>query len=174
MRSRVVESRSRLALELVLEALPNVAIVRVRLPIDSVPGPRNFVSKLAAYRSVVDATNSASVVSDTVRAIAAIVKQRASGLFHATNPGLLTNQQVLAQYRKYVDRDHRYELISKDELYARGLAVAPRSNCEVACTRLESLGLRFDPVDAALDRTLREYAVLWRAQGTPPRAIPCE
>ncbi|HKQ31348.1 MAG TPA: sugar nucleotide-binding protein [Burkholderiales bacterium] len=157
-------TRTKYAAELVLEALPNVAIVRVRLPLDNRPGPRNFITKLAAYRTVVDATNSATVVDDLVSAIDTIVSQRATGVFHATNPGLLTNQRVLELYRKYVDPRHQYELVTEAELYARGLAIAPRSNCEVACTRLEELGVRFEHIDSALDSTLRKYGEHFRSE----------
>ena len=149
-----------------LESLPQVAIVRVRLPIDSVPHPRNFVTKLAGYRSVVDVTNSATIVDDLVRAIEAIIAQRANGVFHAVNPGLISNHHVLERYRALVDRGHAFDLVSEAELYARGLALAPRSNCQVASARLEQLGIRFEPIDAALERVLHEYGRLWRSAPT--------
>jgi dTDP-4-dehydrorhamnose reductase len=150
-------TRTKYASELVLEALPRVAIARVRLPIDKMPHPRNFITKLAGYRQVVDVTNSATVIDDFIVAAKAILHARAEGVFHVTNPGMLSNRQVLDLYRRFVDPAHRFELISKDELYARGLAVAERSDCEIDCTRIKDLGIRLPHIDEALEHAMRSY-----------------
>lgn len=162
-------TRTKYASEIVLQALPNVAIARLRLPIDSQPGPRNFITKLAAYRSVVDVSSSATIVSDLVRAVDAIIHARATGIFHVTNPGTISNRRVLALYKQHVDPEHSYELVSERELYDRGLALAARSNCEVASDRLAELGMHFEHIDSALERTLREYGAIWRARAAAPQ-----
>jgi 3,5-epimerase/4-reductase len=156
-------SRSKYAADLVLTPLPHVAIVRLRMPIDTVPGGRNLITKLARYPQVVDVQNSITIVPDFIEVVRAILALRATGVFHATNPGPVRHAQLLALYREYVDHDHRSTLISEDELLARGLVARPRSNCLLASTRLEALGIRMRPTDEALPDVFRQYAAAVKA-----------
>lgn len=151
-------SRTKYAADLVLSKLPNVGIARLRMPIDGVPGARNLITKLVAYRQVIDVENSVTVVSDVVAVVSGLVARRAEGVFHATNPGTMRHRDLLALYTKLVDPLHRYELLREEELVARGLAVKARSNCVLASPRLDALGLTMRPIDVALSATMAEYA----------------
>ena len=160
-------SRSKYAADLVLSRLPNVAIVRLRMPIDTVPGPRNLITKLAGYAQVVDVTNSVTIVSDLVGVVRALVDRRATGIFHATNPGPVRHAQLLGLYRQFVDPGHRFTLIGEDELVSRGLTTRARSNCILASSRLEALGVRMRSSETALPEVFREYAAGVKAGKSP-------
>jgi len=151
-------SRTKYAADLVLSKLPNVAIARLRMPIDHSRGPRNLITKLAAYRQVIDVENSVTVVDDLVTAIRGLLERRATGIFHATNPGTMRHRDLLALYRNYVDPAHTAELIGDDELVARGLARSARSNCILRSERLESIGIKLRPIDIALPDVMQRYA----------------
>jgi dTDP-4-dehydrorhamnose reductase len=151
-------SRTKYAADLVLSRLPNVAVVRLRMPIDTEPGPRNLITKLASYAQVVDVENSVTVVPDLVEVIAALVERKASGVYHATNPGPVRHAQLLSLYREFVDPDHRSTLIPEEELVSRGLAVRARSNCILSSSRLEELGIRIRPTEVALPDVFQKYA----------------
>ena len=135
----------------------DAAIVRVRMPIDAVPHPRNLITRLAAYPQVVDVENSLTGVDDVVDVIASLAARRATGTFHATNPGAIRHRDLLSLYRKLVDPAHTYELIAAPDLLARGLVTTPRSNCVLASSRLESLGIAMRPIAVALPDVLRRY-----------------
>jgi dTDP-4-dehydrorhamnose reductase len=156
-------SRSKYASDLVLARLPNVAIVRLRMPIDTLPGPRNLITKLATYPQVIDVENSVTIVPDLVTVVGGLVALRATGIFHATNPGPVRHAQLLALYRQLVDPGHRSTLIPENELVARGLAVGSRSNCILASSRLQALGLTMRPSEVALPDVFRQYAAARRA-----------
>jgi dTDP-4-dehydrorhamnose reductase len=151
-------SRSKYAADLVLSKLPDVAIVRLRMPIDGKPGPRNLITKLARYPQVVDVENSVTVVDDLLGVVRALLDQRAVGVFHATNPGAMRHSELLGLYREIVDPTHRYTLIREDELVSRGLATSPRSNCILASPHLAALGISMRPVHVALRSVLTDYA----------------
>lgn len=151
-------SRTKYAADLVLSRLPNVAIARLRMPIDSAPDARNLITKLAKYTQVIDVENSVTFVSDLVHVVRELAARRATGVFHVTNPGALRHRDLLARYRELVDPSHRVELIEEAELVRRGLATKARSNCILASPRLKELGITMTPVDEALERTMREYA----------------
>lgn len=151
-------SRTKYAADLVLSQLPNVGIARLRMPIDTVPGARNLITKLAGYKQIVDVENSVTVVDDLVGVVRGLVAQRASGIFHATNPGTMRHRDLIALYRELVDPSHTCEMIGAEELVNRGLAAKARSNCILANTRLGELGITMRPIDVALRDTVGKYA----------------
>jgi dTDP-4-dehydrorhamnose reductase len=157
-------SRTKYAADLVLSKLPGVAIARIRMPIDGVPGPRNLITKLASYKSVVDVENSVTVVDDLIHVLASLIAKRAAGIFHVTNPGPMRHRDLLALYRELVDPTHTVELIGEHELAARGLVKAGRSTCILASERLAALGIAMRPIDVALHDAMKKYAT-WTTCG---------
>jgi hypothetical protein len=150
--------------DLLLAPRPNVGVVRIRMPVDAAPHPRNLITKLAGYAQVIDVENSVTVIDDLVAAMSALVAKRGTGVFHVTNPGTMRHRDLLARYRELVDASHRCELIEEHELVARGLALAPRSNCILASSRLEALGIQLRPIDVALADVMARYAEAKRAR----------
>lgn len=151
-------SRSKYAADLALSMLPNVAIARLRMPIDAEPGARNLITKLAAYPKVVDVENSVTVVDDLVAAIVAIIAKKAEGVFHVVNDGTMKHRDLLALYRELVDPSHSCEWIANDDLVRQGLATRGRSNCILQNTRLAELGIHMRPIDIALRECMVKYA----------------
>jgi dTDP-4-dehydrorhamnose reductase len=156
-------SRAKYAADLVLSRLPNVAIARLRMPIDGSPGERNLITKLARYREVIDVENSVTVIDDLIGVVGGLLGRRATGVFHATNPGTMRHRGLLALYRELVDPAHRSTLIGEEELVARGLASKARSNCVLTSRRLAELGITMRPVDVALRDAMVKYAAAVRS-----------
>lgn len=156
-------SRTKYATELVLSELPNVAVVRLRMPIDGVPGPRNLITKLASYPKVIDVANSVTVIDDLAAAVRAIIHHKATGVFHAVNDGVMLHRDLLALYRELVDPEHVNDWILNHELVGLGLAAKLRSNCILQNTRLRSLGVEMRHVATALRACMQQYA---RQRGT--------
>lgn len=151
-------SRTKYAADLVLSKMPDVGIVRLRMPIDSAPNPRNLITKLASYKQIVDVENSVTIVDDLIQVIDSLIALKAEGVFHATNPGKLQHSELLAMYKRLVEPSHTFELIDEDALVKQGLAVAPRSNCILQSRRLDALGLAMRPIHEALEETMTQYA----------------
>jgi len=151
-------TRTKYAADLLLEQLPGVAIVRIRLPLDQIPGPRNLISKLAGYPTVAEADNSVTVLEDLAPVVAGIVERRLTGVFHATNPGTLRHSALLRLYRELVDGGHEYELVTPADLLARGVVKVARSNCVLASPRLSEAGLDMPPIHESLPAIMRLYA----------------
>jgi dTDP-4-dehydrorhamnose reductase len=162
-----VYSRTKYAADLVLSTLPNVGIARLRMPIDDRPGPRNLITKLSGYAQVVDVQNSVTVIPDLARVVEGLIERRATGVFHATNPGVMRHSDLLELFVRLVDPAHRYDLIREEELVARGLAARPRSNCVLASPRLDALGLTMPPIDVSLRNAMETYARQVRRTSVP-------
>lgn len=151
-------TRSKYAADLVLSELPDVAIVRLRLPIDSDPYPGNLIDKLARYPKIIDVENSATVVEDLILAVKGVMEKRGTGVFHAVNPGVLRHRDVIALYEELVDQAHTNEWITEDELVKQGLAAKTRSNNVMQNIRLPELGIHMRPIDVALRDCMQKYA----------------
>ena len=141
-----------------LSTLPNVGIVRFRMPIDHVPAPHNLIDKLVKYPKLIDVENSATIVEDLIHVCRQLLEKRAPGIFHATNPGSIKHREIMALYQELVDPKHAYEWITEADLVKQGLAVKKRSNNIMASNRLEALGISMRPMKAALRETMEKYA----------------
>ncbi len=158
-----VYTRSKYAADLVLTELPNVAIVRLRMPIDSVPEPGNLINKLARYPKIIDVRNSVTVVDDLVMAVKGVIEKRGTGVFHAVNPGVMAHRDLIALYEELVDPTHTNEWISEDELVRQGLATRTRSNNIMQNNRLPELGIHMRPIQEALRDAMTKYAAAKKA-----------
>ncbi len=157
-------SRTKYAADLVLSELPNVAVARLRMPIDGVPGGRNLITKLANYPKIIDVENSVTVIADLIRAVQTIIEKRATGVFHVVNEGTMKHRDLIAMYEEIVDPTHTNEWIANDDLVKIGLATKGRSNCILQNTRLKEIGVEMRPISVALRECMEQYAQAVRAE----------
>ncbi len=163
-------SRTKYAADLILSRLPKTAVVRLRLPIDSIPSPKNLIDKLASYKQVLDVQNSVTIISDLAQVIQQLIEKGATGIFHATNPGALRYRDLIGLYRELVDPQHTTEWITEEDMLRRGLATKQRSTCILQSTRLAEFGIQMRPLPIAIRETMEAYA---RAKRAPvPQATP--
>ncbi|MEK6960324.1 MAG: sugar nucleotide-binding protein [Nanoarchaeota archaeon] len=134
--------------------------LRLRMPLDSMPGPRNFITKIASYKQVISIPNSISVMDDFVNASSALIAMRATGIYNVVNPNPITHAQILDLYKEIVDKDFKYEIISLDKLHS--MTAAKRSNCVLSTRKLEiklrEAGIVMPPVIEAVRGALLKYA----------------
>ena len=149
-----VYSRSKMYSEMALREFP-VLQLRLRMPVDSKPGPRNLVTKLAKYPKVASVKNSISVVDDFVPACKKLMEKGRTGIYNVTNPGAIEAVEILGMYREIVDPSFEYALISLDELY--GFTKAKRSNCVLNTDKVAKEGIRMRPVREAVRDCLFKY-----------------
>ncbi len=157
-------TRSKFAADLVLSRLPNVGIVRLRMPIDHIPSSKNLIDKLVRYPKVIDVENSVTILEDLVDVCHQLLEKRGSGIFHVVNPGTMKHRDLIALYQKYVNPDHKTEWIQEEDLVKQGLATRKRSNNFMSSSNLEALGIKMRPILEALEDTMQKYALLKRVQ----------
>lgn len=153
-----VYSRTKWAADLALSTLPNIGIARIRMPIDSRPGPSNYITKVVNYPKLMDIENSVTILDDLPAALHALMEKRGTGIFHVTNPGTLKLRDLIALYEELVDPSHACEWIREEDLVSLGLAVRPRSNNFLSSDRLAALGITMREVHEALRDTMVKYA----------------
>jgi dTDP-4-dehydrorhamnose reductase len=113
----------------------DVLQLRIRLPIDSAPGPKNFISKITKYKKVIDIKNSMTYLDDFLTATEILIEKNKSGIYNVTNPGPMSHSEILNLYKEYVDSNFEYETISLEELHS--FTKAKRANCILNTEKLE-------------------------------------
>ncbi len=134
-----------------------VLIVRLRLPIDIEPNPRNLIDKLAEYSQVIDAENSTTVIPDFLDATKKLIDKRKAGVYHVTNPGTIKPSEIMEYYKKIVNPKHQFKVISDKELYKQKLAKATRSNCVLNTDKLQKEGILLKPIKERIVEVINEY-----------------
>lgn len=94
---------------------PHTLNLRIRMPISDVDCPRNFISKIIRYPRILNTLNSMSVLSDIIPAMTQEVIKGTTGTLNLVNPEPIDHVTILEMYKKYVDPNHTYELVTESE-----------------------------------------------------------
>ena len=146
-------SRSKVYAERCLDYLQRrypILTVRLRIPLDNVPSPKNILTKLIKYRQVIDIPNSVTYIPDFVRAVKHLVRKKETGLFNVVNKGGLRYPELLAVYRKFVP-DFDFEVVSLSKLRLE------RTNLLLSTRKLEATGFKVRHIDDVLEECVEEY-----------------
>jgi 3,5-epimerase/4-reductase len=130
--------------------------LRLRMPLDTNPEPRNFIYKIAHYPKVINIPNSVTVIDDLIDVAKQLTEKKSTGIYNVTNPGMIDHKTILDMYKEIVDPEHECEYISLEELEA-GLAKAPRSNCMLSIAKLEAEGIQMAPIKDRIKDILLSY-----------------
>merc|ERR1719150_1946475 len=122
--------------EILKSAYPNVMTLRLRMPISDDLSPRNFITKISKYARIVNIPNSMSVLHDLLPLMIAMAEAEKTGIYNFTNPGVISHNQVMDLYAKYIDPKKTYVNFTIEE--QDKILKAARSNNELDTTKLEA------------------------------------
>ena len=146
-------SRTKIYAESVLNALSqrsNVLIVRIRIPLDIAPHPRNLLTKLIKYKTVIDIPNSITYIPDFIKALEHLLKIDAKGVFNVTNKGGLRYPELMDVYKKFVP-DFEYKIIPLKDLKL------DRTNLLLSVRKLEKTGFTVRKTKDVLQECVEQY-----------------
>lgn len=147
-------SKTKYACDLALGQMPNVATLRIRMPISSKNTERNFINKIRNYKQIIDIPNSVTFMDDLVRAIDWFIQNQKTGIYHVANPQPLSAAKVMQEYKKYVP-NHTFEIITEQQLDT--ITTAKRSNCLLNTDKLTSEGFYMTDSFQALENCMSKY-----------------
>jgi dTDP-4-dehydrorhamnose reductase len=144
-----------LAQEALMPFMDRSYLLRIRMPFDSEPYPKNYLTKIAAYTKLIDVRNSLSRVSDVVDvALHFAFMKPQPGIYNVCNPGSITTR-IAADMMGL-----RKEWFTAEEFKAA--VKAPRSNCVLSTAKLQKV-FPIEPVMVALKRVVLAYNDLPKA-----------
>jgi UDP-glucose 4,6-dehydratase len=120
------------------EFADTVLNVRIRMPISSKDCPRNFISKIIAYKNICSIPNSMTVLDDILPCLAEALERGVKGPLNATNPGVIDHSTILSWYKEFQNPEHTWTEVSNTTLVS-SLVKAARSNNYLDTARLTSL-----------------------------------
>jgi 3,5-epimerase/4-reductase len=148
-------SRSKIACEQALLGLMpklNALLVRVRIPLDDRPHPRNILDRLVQFKKVIDVPNSITYVPDFISALEHLIRIDARGLFNVVNKGALVYPDLLDAYKKQVP-EFNYEVIDFEKLAMK------RTNVVLSTDKLESTGFKIRHIKEVLNECVQNHLV---------------
>lgn len=135
--------------EELLKNYENVCTLRVRMPISSdLSNPRNFITKITRYEKVVNIPNSMTILDELLPISIEMAKRNLTGIWNFTNPGVVSHNEILEMYRKYIDPSFTWKNFTLEE--QAKVIVAPRSNNELDTTKLKREFPELLPIKEAL------------------------
>ncbi|MFA6384966.1 MAG: sugar nucleotide-binding protein [Candidatus Omnitrophota bacterium] len=146
-------SRSKIYAERALEVMAkkyDILTVRIRIPLDNRPHPKNVLTKLIKYGKVIDIPNSVTYVPDFLKALKHLIKIDAYGIFNVLNKYGLRYPELMDIYKKYVP-GFEYTTIDYRKL---GLV---RTNLVMSVRKLEKTGFAVRPIKDVLEECVKEY-----------------
>ena len=136
---------------------PLVYIFRLRIPFDQHPSPRNYITKLLTYETLVDATNSLSHRGDFAKYCIGLAEGGAPfGIYNVTNKGGITTREVV-DFLKFKIKNKEFKFF-KDYEEFEGVIKTPRSNCVLNTNKIEKY-IEIRTVQDALEDALSSYKV---------------
>lgn len=94
----VYYATTKILAEEAIEGYSRAAIVRLRMPFDSVDEPRNYISKILAYPELLNFSNSITFIPDLIDSLLSI---DAGGIYHAVNPGSVRASDLVRLFEEY-------------------------------------------------------------------------
>ncbi|MSU22397.1 MAG: NAD-dependent epimerase/dehydratase family protein [Opitutus sp.] len=144
--------------EEVLAGVPNVYVWRLRIPFDNVENPRNYLTKLMRYKTLLAATNSISQLEEFVATTYSCWEKRVPfGTYNITNPGAITTHEVVEHIKKSGVCIKDYVFFKNETEFMRTAAKTPRSNCVMNSSKLAAVGLAMTEVHEAVARDLKTW-----------------
>ena len=140
--------------------LPHVTslILRLRMPVDKEPNPRNLITKLVGYEGVLDEPNSVTVIDDFLDVLVKLVMKGATGVYNVVNPDPITGFDIMTMYKDIVAPDHEFFPVDMDYLKSRKLITAGRSNVTLNTDKLwVEHQIRMPPAKERIKECLKYY-----------------
>jgi hypothetical protein len=98
--------------------------------------PRNFITKITRYEKVVNIPNSMTILDELLPISIEMCKRNLRGIWNFTNPGVVSHNEILDMYKKYVDPSFTYKNFTLEE--QAKVIVAARSNNELDASKLQN------------------------------------
>lgn len=129
--------------------------VRIRMPIVDHDCSRNFITKIASYDKVVNIPNSMTVLPELLPIMIDLATNKFTGTINLTNPGVLSHNQVLEMYKKYVDPEFKWDNFSV--LEQNKILKSKRSNNTLDTTKLQLLYPQVKIISNSVEALLKNY-----------------
>ena len=133
-------------------------IWRLRIPFSNVDSPRNYLSKVMNYDTLLEAENSLSELHEFVdAALDCFTKNVEYGIYNLTNPGSVTTSDVVKLIQAFGLTDKEFRFFESEASFMKLAAKTPRSNCVLDSSKALAAGLKLRPIEESIKSALGEW-----------------
>ncbi len=144
--------------EEVLADASSCYIWRLRIPFSNVDSPRNYLSKVMNYDTLLEAENSLSELHEFVDAsLDCFEKNVEFGIYNLTNPGSVKTSDVVSLIQNSGLTDKTFRFFDSEDTFMKLAAKTPRSNCVLDSSKALAAGLKLSPVTDALQAAIGNW-----------------
>jgi dTDP-4-dehydrorhamnose reductase len=144
--------------EEVLVGQENLYVWRLRIPFNQDDSPRNYLTKLMRYSTLLEAENSISQLEEFVAATFACWEKRVPfGTYNVTNPGHVTTHEVVDLIKRSGVCRKEFTFFKNEGEFMQLAAKTPRSNCVMTSAKLAGVGIKMTEVHEAVARDLSRW-----------------
>ena len=134
-----------------------VCNARIRMPITSDMGPRNFITKIVNYEKICSMENSMSVLDDLIPILIELSRRKYVGTINLVNPGAISHDEILGMYRDIVDPKFVWKNFTYEEQIK--ILAAGRSNNTLDTNILQEMFPEILDIRSSVERTLRRMTI---------------
>lgn len=133
----------------------NCLNMRIRMPITCENNNRNFITKIIKYEKICSIPNSMTVLEDFYPIIIDLLKNKTTGTINLTNPGLISHNEILELYKKYVDKNFKWKNFTIEE--QNNILDSKRSNNYLNTLKLKNMFPNINHIKKSVENILKKY-----------------
>lgn len=131
---------------------------RLRIPFSNIDSPRNYLSKVQRYETLLEAENSLSNLPEFVAAALDCFELNVPfGTYNLTNPGSVKTSDVVALIQASGLTEREFKFFDSEEQFMDRAAKTPRSNCVLDSSKALAAGLKFTPIVDSIQQALANW-----------------
>ena len=135
----------------------NAYLCRLRIPFNHVSNPKNYITKLINYDTLLNAENSLTNVDDFLEACYYLITKGCdTGIYNITNTGSMTTKEVTKLINKYIT-DKKFSFFKNEEEFYSIAAQTPRSNCVLNNAKLRKTGFNIKSIEDSMKESIKNY-----------------
>lgn len=123
--------------------------VRLRIPLDCIPHPRNILTKLLGFKEIYNVPNSVTYIPDFIFMLGHLIESNSTGIYNTVNKGSLLYSDLLDEYKKLVP-GFKYKLAD----YPKDLV---RTNLILDTDKITNSGLEPRDINDCLKECVEKY-----------------
>jgi dTDP-4-dehydrorhamnose reductase len=133
----------------------NVLNLRIRMPIIGKHHPRNFITKITTYEKICSIDNSMTVLDELIPIMVDMSIKKINGTINMTNPGVISHNEILEMYKKYVDPSKIWTNFTQEE--QSKILLSGRSNNELDSTKLKNMYPNILSIKESVEKLLKNW-----------------
>ncbi len=129
-------------------------ILRIRIPFNGTPEPKNYLYKILNYDNLINKQNSLTCVDDLVDFVYKFIEKKPEfGLYNVVNEGSIDASHVVSLMKQNGLENPNWKFVSIEEANFK----VQRSNCVLSTDKIKNINLTLPDVKQRIEESIKQY-----------------